>query len=197
MNFTFGLPVRSTTSPVHLVRREELDPLGPDALVLAHRDPDVGVEEVDARHTLVDVLGQREPGAGLLGDAAAGLDQVLLRPQIARGAQPDVHAELAATDHQRVAHVVAGVAEVAVGDLAAGACRCARSSSARPRGSGWGGTRRSARSTPARRRTRRDLHRLLGEAAVLDPVEGPAEHSRGVLHRLLVSDLGTARAPGR
>ena len=37
------------------------------------------------------------------------------------------------------------------------------------------------------------LHGLLGEAAVLDAVEGAAEHPGGVLHRLLVPDLGAAR----
>ncbi len=38
--------------PVHLVRLQELDPLVPDVLGLAHRDPDVGVDEVDAAHGL-------------------------------------------------------------------------------------------------------------------------------------------------
>ena len=68
---------------VHLVGREELDPLRPDALVLAHRHPDVGVEVVHPGDPFVDVLGQRQPGAGLLGDRAAGRDQVVLRPQVA------------------------------------------------------------------------------------------------------------------
>ena len=38
-----------------------------------------------------------------------------------------------------------------------------------------------------------DLDRLLGEPAELDTVEHPAEHPRGVLHRLLAAKLGIVR----
>ena len=38
------------------------------------------------------------------------------------------------------------------------------------------------------------LHDLLAEPAVLDPVVDPTEDARGVLHRLLVADLGAARS---
>ena len=46
---------RARSVGVDLVRHQELDPLVPDRLGLAHRDPDVGVEEVDA----LDALGRR------------------------------------------------------------------------------------------------------------------------------------------
>src|SRR4051812_10534939 len=85
---------------VHLVGGQQLDPLLPDRLLLAHGDPDVGVEVVHAADSLVDVLGQRETCAGLLGDVVARLDQVVLGPELPRRAQPDVHPELAAADHQ-------------------------------------------------------------------------------------------------
>ena len=49
MNFTFGLPVASSSAAVHLVGRQQLHPLRPDVLRLTHRDPHVGVDEVDAR----------------------------------------------------------------------------------------------------------------------------------------------------
>ena len=42
------VPRRGHEGGVDLVRQEELDPLGPDGVGLAHRDPDVGVDEVDA-----------------------------------------------------------------------------------------------------------------------------------------------------
>ena len=179
---------------VDLVRRQQLDPLLPHALVLAHRDPDVGVEEVDAGDALVDVVGEREPGTGLLGDPAAGLDEVVARPQVFGGAEPDVHA-------------------VACSPRPSASCPCC---SGRRRGSSrrcrrrclslcsfivrtsariWVGWNSSVSpfqtGTPAYVRQRLDV--LLGEAAVLDAVEHPAEHPGGVLHRLLVTDLRAAR----
>src|ERR671912_445180 len=112
-----GVPGPADHVGVHLVGLEELDPLLPHALVLAHRDPHVGIEVIDAIHALVHVLGEGQPGPGLLGDRATGLDQVLGGPQVLGGAQPDVHAELAAGDHQRIAHVVAGIPQVTVAEL--------------------------------------------------------------------------------
>ena len=49
--------------------------------------------------------------------------------------------------------------------------------------------------TPANAAQRLDS--VLGEAAVLDAVEHPAEHPGRVLHRLLVADVGLLRARGR
>ena len=193
MNFTFGLPVRATTSLFTWYGVRSLIRSSQTLFVLAHRDPHVGVEVVDAGHALVDVLGQRQPGAGLLGDLAAGLDEVVVRPQVARRAQPDVHAELAAADHQRVAHVVAGVAQVAVGDVAQ--VLVAVLGHREDVGEDLGGVELVGEPVPDRHAgvLRQGLDRLLGEAAVLDPVEGPTEHPRGVLHRLLVTDLRAAR----
>ena len=48
MNLTSGSPVRHERG-VDLVGPQQLDALVPDFLGLAHRDPDVGVQEV---HTL-------------------------------------------------------------------------------------------------------------------------------------------------
>ena len=44
MNFARGYRCAAARLLVHLIRRQELDPLLPDALVLAHRDPHVGVQ---------------------------------------------------------------------------------------------------------------------------------------------------------
>ena len=45
---------------VDLVGHEQLDALGPDLVGLAHRDPDVGEQDVAAPHGLGDVLGDRD-----------------------------------------------------------------------------------------------------------------------------------------
>src|SRR3954447_7781707 len=96
---------------VHLVRPQQADALLPHGRVFAHRDPDVGVQVVDAGDALVGVVGDRQAGAGLLRDAATRLDEVRLGPEVLRCGEPHVHAELAAADHERVAHVVPRVAE--------------------------------------------------------------------------------------
>ncbi len=123
---------------------------------------------------------------------AAGLDQVVGGPEVARGAQPDVHAELAAADHQRVAHVVARVPEVAEGDLAQ--VLLAVLGHGEHVGQDLRRVELVGQAVPHRHAgvLREGLDVLLGGAAVLDGVEGAAEDSRGVLHRLLVADLGAA-----
>ena len=94
MNFTFGLPVRDTTSWFTWYGRRSLIRSSHTLFVLAHRHPHVGVEEVHAGDALVDVLGERQARAGVVRDLPAGLDEVVLRPQVTRRAQPDVHPEL-------------------------------------------------------------------------------------------------------
>ena len=63
MNLTSGLPVSAIVSRVDLVGHQQLDALGPDLVGLAHRDPDVGEEEVAAADRLLDVLGDRDAAA--------------------------------------------------------------------------------------------------------------------------------------
>src|SRR5215217_6838889 len=92
------LDVRVASPPhdveVHLVRLQEIDALLPHARVLAHRDPDVGVEEVCSMNAFVDVSGEREACAGFVSDPARRLDELLARPQLLGSAEPHVHAEL-------------------------------------------------------------------------------------------------------
>ena len=49
MNLTCGFPVAFISFAIDLVGHEQLDALGPDLLGLAHRHPDIGMDEVDAR----------------------------------------------------------------------------------------------------------------------------------------------------
>src|SRR4030095_6470629 len=95
---------------------EELDPFGPLLGRLPHRDPDVGVDEVAALYALLRVLGQSDARAGFLREGAGAGDHTLRRPELLRGGQAYVHAHPGADQEQRVAHVVARVAEVAVRD---------------------------------------------------------------------------------
>ncbi len=55
MNLTSGLPVFFDHLGIDLVRPQQLDALAPDLHRLAHRNPDIGVNEVDALDAFVDV----------------------------------------------------------------------------------------------------------------------------------------------
>ena len=84
---------------------------------LAHRDPDVGVEEVGALDTLVDVFGERDAGAGLRRALPVLLDELVGRPELLRRDDAHVHTKHGARFEQRTTHVVAGIAQEGVGDL--------------------------------------------------------------------------------
>ena len=116
-----------------------------------------------------------------------------MRPEVPRSAQPDVHAQLRAADQERVAHVVAGVAQVAVGDPRE------RLGAVLGHGHDIGQDLRRVelvgQPVPDRhaRVPRELLDDLLAEAAVLDAVVDAPEDPGRVLHGFLVPDLGPAR----
>ena len=120
---------------------------------------------------------------------AAGGHELVGRPERLGGAQADVHAELGAADQQGVAHVVAGVAQVAVGDLRQ------RLVDELGHGQDVGEDLRRVelvgQAVPDRHAgvLGQLLDDVLPEAAVLDAVEDPTEDAGRVLHRLLVADL--------
>ena len=127
---------------VDLVGREELDPLVPDRRVLAHRDPDVRVEEVDALHALVGALGQGDPGAGVLRDLPAASRR---GPRPARGASARTTGRPCPASRRRSAAsrpCCCGRRRGSSTRSGSAACPRTRSSSGRRRGSGSGGTRR-------------------------------------------------------
>src|SRR3546814_5486005 len=73
---------------------EQLDPLCPSRLRLAHRYPDVGINVVAALNRRVYVLRQRDAGAGSFRNRPALLDELSLGPAGLGCAQPDGHADL-------------------------------------------------------------------------------------------------------
>jgi hypothetical protein len=122
-----GVPVVERGQAVHELdvrvargfHRVRVDLVGPAAarsarptlLGLAHRDPDVGVDEVDARHA----LARRRPCACIRAPVVSAMaraiaDDDLVVPQVARCRDAHVHAHEGAGDQQRVGGVVAGVA---------------------------------------------------------------------------------------
>ena len=128
MNFTSGLPVASMSGSVDLVREKLVDAGVPLLGRLAHRQPDVGVEEVRSAHRLGGVLGDGDPRPGADGEAPGDRLDLRGRPERFGRGDPDVHAEQSTGDEQGVRGVVAGVAEVAVRDLLERAGRSGRAS---------------------------------------------------------------------
>ncbi len=188
-----GVPGGRHRLRVHLVGQQRVDAGVPLLGRLPHGQPHVGVQVVRARHGRRDLVGDRHPGTGGGGEAAGDVLHAGRGLQRPGSADAHVHAQQAAGHQQGVRGVVAAVAQVAVGHLGerlGGVVAHGEDVGQHLRGvpvvgepvphrhPGVGGQR---------------LHLFLGVAAVLDAVEHPAEHPRGVLHRLLAAQLGVIR----
>jgi len=179
----------------HAVGLEHGDAILPHIVRLAHGDPDVGVEEVAAPDAFLHAFGARNAGAGLFGNALGHLEDGIRSPQRLGRHGAEVDAELGAADHEGVAHVEAGVAEVGERDPVPGASAGALAHGERV-GQELGGVPLACEAVPDRNRSivRQGLDDRLTEAAVLDAVEEAGEHAGGVGHGFLPAHLGTGWA---
>ena len=94
---------------IDLIRGEQFDPLGCLGF-LAHGCPDIRVNDVCALHR-VHILRDRDRRSRFFCISARKFDKALLRPQLLRGDDREVHAHLSASDEEGVRHVVAAVPE--------------------------------------------------------------------------------------
>ena len=174
---------------VDLIGEQVRDALGPDLVRLAHGHPHVGVDHVRALHGLLRLGAEVQGRAGPGGDLPAGFDQRGIGEVFLRGAGHKVHAHLCTAHHQRVAHVVAGVAHVHQLDPF-------KRSEVLPDGQEIRQDLRGVElvGQPVEHRhpgiVRQGVHDLLAVAPVLDAVEHPAQHPGGVGDGLLLADLG-------
>lgn len=97
---------------VDLIRCERGNALGPDALGLAHGDPDVGIDHVRALHGRSGVGDEVERRARLRRDGLTLSDELRIGEVALGRAGREVHAHLRAADHEGVAHVEARIAHV-------------------------------------------------------------------------------------
>ncbi|EGE57166.1 hypothetical protein RHECNPAF_470049 [Rhizobium etli CNPAF512] len=102
---------------VDLIGGEQLDTFAPDLLRLAHRDPDIGVNEIDVLDRFPGILGDQQARARGLLQNLGDLHVFFRRPQRSRPADAHIHAEQAADDQQRMSHIRAGVADIGIFDL--------------------------------------------------------------------------------
>ncbi|MCY1438852.1 hypothetical protein D9M71_550680 [compost metagenome] len=151
------------------------------------------MDEVDALDRRFRVFGEGDARAAFFTVLFAAGDQVVRRPQGFGCADAHVHAELGADQQQRVAHVVARVAEVGVADFVD------RFVGVFTHGQHVGDhlCRVILVGQAVEHRYAGELGQLLDdfllEATVLDGVVHAPEHAGGVLHAFLVADLRGVR----
>ncbi|MCY1433153.1 hypothetical protein D9M71_491740 [compost metagenome] len=170
-----------------------LDAFGPGFNRLAHRHPHVGVDEVHTLDRRFRVFGESNARTAFFAVLFAARHQVVRRPQGFWRTDAHVHAELGADQQQRVAHVVAGVAQVGVADLVQ------RLVAVLTHGQHVGEHlgRVVFVGQAVEHRYAGELGQFfddfLLEATVLDGVVHAPEHAGGVLHAFLVADLRGVR----
>ena len=173
---------------VDLIGQQQLDALRPQLGRLAHRQPDVGVEDVAVLRALGGVGGELEDRAGLAGYLMAFFDQPLGGHEFRRAAGAVVQSQLGADDHERVCNVVARVAEESQLAALEVAELLTRGQDVREH---LRGMEIVGQAVPDRDAgvLRQILDRGLLEAAVFDAVVHPSEHLGGVGDRLLLAHL--------
>ena len=193
MNLTLALPEASQQGGVDLVVLEQRDALVPDLPGLPHRDPHVGVDEVDALDARGRVGRDGDAGAGPAGDVLRDGHDILRRRQLRGPHHAHVAAHERPHDQQRAAHVEAQVAHEGVRQLpvllAAGLVHGEEVGQhlgrmplvGEPVEDGHAGEGREG------------LDVRLRLAAVLDAVEEAAQHAGRVGDRFLVPHLGPRR----
>ena len=117
MNFDRGFPLCPTDVRVHLIRPENSHPFRPDVLGLAHGDPHIGVDEVDARTTASAASSVTVIRAPVLPAMPVARSTTSFGGcKLLGTGEPDVAAHQRAHDEERAAHVEAAVADEGVGE---------------------------------------------------------------------------------
>ena len=178
----------------HLIGLEQLDALGPYIVRLAHGHPYVRIEEVAILHGLFHIFGNGNLGTSLGGYLTALGDEFIRRSAALGACGTEIDTHLGAADHQRVAHVVARIAQVAelhllerlVGVLLHG----------EQVGKYLRGVELGRQPVPNHDAGvfSEVFHDILTVSAVFDTVVHTAEHTGRICDALLLAHLGTRRA---
>ena len=170
---------------IDLVRRQVVDPLGPDLHRLAHGHPHIGVQHIGTLGGFSRVLLKGEGGAGLGGNGLTLCHKGRVRLVLFGCAGGEVQAHLGAAHHQAVAHVVAGIAKVNEVDALQVTKMLPDGEEV---GQDLGGMELVGQAVPHRdpRIAGQIFHDLLAVAPVLDAVKHAAQHPGGVGNGLLL-----------
>ena len=178
---------------IDLIRCEELYALCPDALGLAHGNPDVRVEDIRAIRALGYIFCKCNAAAVFLSNCGAFFHKSLRRKQGLRGAGREVYTHFRAADHQGIAHIVSRVAEI--GEVQALETPFLLLDRKQIR-EHLGGMELIRKPVPYGNSgiPRQYLHSLLPEAPEFYPVVHSAEYMGGIRDRFLFAHLAVVRA---
>ena len=171
----------------YAVGGEQLDALL-ELILFTHGYPNVGVDRIRALN-VVDILGELDLRAGGLCKLLHLLNEAFLGEEALGSDANEVHAELCGDDHEGVAHVVAGIANVNELDLVEGLCNVFHDGEAVRQN--LSGMIQVGEAVPYGNAgvLGEQLNGLLLEAAELDAVVEAAENLRGILEGLLLAHL--------
>ena len=179
---------------VDAVGGQQVDAFLPDIFRLAHGDPDVGIQEIAALDAAVHIFRTGDAGTGPLGDGAGLFVDLVGGPQGPGRHAAEVQAQHGRGDHQGVAHIVAGIADVGHGLVLVGlVAMLAHGQKVRQ---DLGGVPFVGQAVPHRHagKTGQLFHDALAKTAVFDAVIETGQHTGRIGHGFLFADLGTGGA---
>ena len=97
---------------VNLIGPQQRDTLRPLLFGFAHRHPDIGIDEIRAFYACGDILGERDPPAGLFRHCLAFGYKLGGRPAALRRDQTQIQAHQRGGFQHRIAHVIARIARI-------------------------------------------------------------------------------------
>ena len=173
---------------VHLVRKKKFDPFLPDIIAFSHRHPNVGVNDVNPGNAFAEVFGLGDFRSRCFCYFPAFFRQFRALPERFRRDGAEVEAHFGGANHEGIAHVVAGIAEI-------GEFNAPEMSEMFPNRKKIGEHLRRmieiGEAVPNRDAgiAGKDFRSFLREAAELDAVIEAAEQARRVLDAFVLSHL--------
>ncbi len=173
---------------IDLIRGQRSDALLPDLDRLAHGYPDIGVQHIRAACRLHRVLTEAQDSAAFRRNALTFRNQRRIRKIFLRRTRGEIQAHFCAADHQRIAHIIARIAQIYKIDALQTAEMLPNGEKIRQN---LCRVKFVGQTVPDRhaRIFRQLLDNILSEAAVFNAVKHAAEHTRRIRYALLLSDL--------
>ena len=102
---------------VDLIWKKRSDTFVPNFFGLAHRDPNICMDEINAFDRGFRVIGNRDLSAGSLSEFTAHIDEFLRGPVFLRGTDTNIHTHLRTDEQKGVAGIEASVSDIGIGDV--------------------------------------------------------------------------------
>ena len=177
---------------VHLIRSQQFDSFC-ERRFLAHRYPDIGVNDVGLVHRFLNALCQGDHSPCFNGDRLRIVHDLVRWPERFRRTDPHIHPNFCTTDQQRVAHVVPSVAYVHEFDSGKISFLLFHRQKV---GQDLGWMIQVGQTVPHRYAGVfcKTFDRLMGEATELNAVKHAPEDDGGIAHRFFLPELNVILA---